>query len=327
MFKICVVGCGYMAKEGHGPAYAKYAAAHEGVILAGCCDLDRAKAEEFQQAFGFQKAYTDYGGMLDEMQPDVVCLLSSVQATCPLALGILKRGFALLLEKPPGKNREEIEAINRQAEEKQLPVRTAFNRRYTPLILKMKQMMSGEKIYHITYQMYRYNRRDADFSTTAIHAIDAVKYIAGADYAQAGFHFQELPQYGDQVANVYLQGQMENGIAAQITLVPMGNAVVERITVNTDQATYFVELPFWKNPDSPGHLRRVVANQVTDDISGADLVDRCEMFEESGFYEENRIFFDQLRHNAPRTNDLPSAIQSVEMADCIRRRIPEYRKK
>ena len=62
------------------------------------------------------------------------------------------------------------------------------------------------------------------------------------------------------------------------------------------------------------------------DISGAALVDCCEMYEESGFYEENRSFFEHLRAGEKPQNDLPSGIQGVEIADCIRKRITVYKK-
>ncbi len=89
-------------------------------------------------------------------------------------------------------------------------------------------------------------------------------------------------------------------------------------------ASYFVELPFWGNPDSPGRLKRVVGNEITHDIPGDALVDECIMFEESGFYEENRGFFEHLRSGAPVYCDLEAAIQSVEIADCIRKRWSRY---
>lgn len=325
-FSVCLIGCGAMANGGHGPALQKYARTHENIRLAGCCDIDRAKAEHFKNAFGFEKAYTDFEAMLDEIRPQAVCLISPVNATCDLAVRILEKGYPLFLEKPPGRSRAEIERIHAAAQRAGVTVFTAFNRRYTPLLLRLKEWIKEERIFNITYQMYRYNRRDADFSTTSIHALDAVRHLAGSDYADAHFTYQELPEAGKSVANIYIDARMENGAHAQLSLVPMGGVIAERATVNTDRATYFLELPFWENLDSPGHLRRMANNAVTHDISGDTLIDACVMFEDSGFYEENRRFLDHLIGGAPRMNDLPLAIQPVEMADCIRRRITTYEK-
>ena len=45
MFKICLIGCGSVATSGHGPSLQKYVATHPDTLLAGCCDLDAAKAD------------------------------------------------------------------------------------------------------------------------------------------------------------------------------------------------------------------------------------------------------------------------------------------
>lgn len=324
MFKICVIGCGYMAKAGHGPAFRKYAAEHEGIVLAGCCDIKAEAAAEFAAAFGFQRSYTDYRVMLDEIKPDVVSLLSPVALTSALAVDILRMGYPLILEKPPGRNKSEILAIDEAAREAGVSVRTAFNRRYTPLVKKLKELIGHERILNITYQMYRSGRRDPDFSTTSIHAIDAVRFIADSSYQCLSLTFQELPEAGDGVANIYINGETKSGAVVQLSLVPMGGTIAERISVNTDMATYYVELPFWKNHDSPGSLLRVVGMDITHRITGDTLVTSTEMFEESGFYEENSSFFDHLRSGGATINDTIDGLQPVEIADCIRRRIKRY---
>ena len=194
MFKICVIGCGAMAKSGHGPAFKKYAQEYNDTLLAGCCDIKREAAEEFAATFGFSRAYTDYRVMLDEVKPDVVSLLSPVELTSELAVSVLKLGYPLILEKPPGRNREEILAIDRAAREAGVSVRTAFNRRYTPLVQKLKELLADEKIMNITYQMYRRGRSEPDFSTTSIHAIDAVSFVGGGKYKNVSITSRSFPR-------------------------------------------------------------------------------------------------------------------------------------
>ncbi len=69
----------------HGPAYTKYAANHTGVVLAACCDINKTKAVEFRDRFGFARHYTDFVAMLDAEHPDAVCLNVPVSLTCELA--------------------------------------------------------------------------------------------------------------------------------------------------------------------------------------------------------------------------------------------------
>lgn len=326
MFKICVIGCGAMSSGGHGPSFAKYKNDYDDVSLAACCDLDAEKAKDYMEKFGFEKYYTDYSTMLEEIKPDAVSLVCPVKFTSDMAVDIIRKGYNLILEKPPGLNREEAERILNAANEGKVYVRTAFNRRYTPLILKLKESLKGKRIFNITYQMYRYQRNDADFATTAIHAIDAMKNIVGADYRKIDFIYQNVPEVGDFAANIYMSCEFENGTAGQLTIVPLGGSVIERITVNAMDETYFVELPFWNNLDVPGSFRAIKKNELTDDVSGDSLIDSGEMFEEMGFYEENRSFFEMIRNKEPISNDLESGIQSVDIANCIRERKSVYEK-
>ena len=326
MFKICVVGCGGMTFSGHAPGFKKYFEDYEDVCLAGCCDINEEAARKLKEEFGFESYYTDFNLMLDEIKPDVVSLLCPVKLTKPLSIEIMKKGYNIIMEKPPGLNKEEIEEMLAQAEESKVFARTAFNRRYAPLVKKLKELIKDKRMFNITYQMYRYSRSDADFATTAIHAIDVVKNIVGSDYKKINFTYQELPDIGENVANIYMDCKFENGVIGQISLVPMAGAVVERITVNTLDESYFVELPFWNNLDVPGRLRGVKANELVVDISGTELIDTGEMFEEMGFYEENRDFFELLRSGAEVSCDLSSGVQSVDIANYIRTRKAEYSK-
>lgn len=324
MFKICVIGCGAMSTTGHGPSFRKYKADHPDTCLAGCCDLSEEKAQRYAQSFGFDAWYTDYPAMLDAIKPDAVALICPVALTKELSIDIMQRGYHIILEKPPGLNSDQIGQMLAVAKEKGVFVRTSFNRRYTPLILKLKELLAGKRIFNITYQMYRKARRDADFATTAIHAIDAVKYIAGSDYARVDFTYQELPEEGQNVANYQLSGRFENGVMAQIALVPMGGALFERIAVNTLNETYFVELPIKTSPDGNGRLRMFREGVCALDIPGQTLVDEAEMFQQCGFYEENRGFFEMIRSGTAPTCDLESGMQSVDIANCLRNRKQAY---
>lgn len=327
MFKICVVGCGNMSTSGHGPAYKKYYEEYKDVCLCSCCDLDEEKAKKYKESFGFDNYYTDYEKMLDEIKPDVVCLMSPVKLTKELSISIINKGYNIILEKPPGLNREEILEMIKAAEKNNVYVRTAFNRRYTPLVMELKKQLIGKRIFNITYQMYRSGRKESFFETTASHAIDVTKNIIGSDYKRVTIDYQECPDLGEKVANYYLNCEFENGVFAQISLVTNGGVIVERATVNTHNETYFLELPFWKNIDDPGRLRGIRSGEgVFLDIDGMSLVDSDAMFETSGFYEENRSFFEQIRKNEGPTCDLESGIQTVDLINCIANRIKEYNK-
>ena len=312
-----------MSTAGHGPSFAKYKKEYTDVCLSACCDLNEDKAIAYKEKFGFEKHYTDYKKMLDEIRPDVVALMSPVNYTKELSISIINMGYNIILEKPPGLNVEEITEMINATKEKSIYVRTAFNRRYTPLILKLKELIKNKQIFNITYQMYRYGRNDDDFATTAIHAIDVVKNIAGADYKKIDFKYQNVPGYSENVVNIYMDAEFENGTMSQISLVRMGGAVIERLTVNTLGESYFVELPVWNNLDCPGCIKVIKEAKLANVIDGNDIAEN-EMYIQSGFYEENRSFFEMIRNEKSPYSDLESGIQSVDIANYIRAGKKEY---
>ena len=106
----------------------------------------------------------------------------------------------------------------------------------------------------------------------------------------------------------------------------MGGAQFERIALNTINHTYFVNLPIQGCFDQPGELVHFKQKQFIEKIDGASLVDSKEYFEGAGFYNENRLFFEHIRNSNEIICDLATAIQSVELEDCVRKSKKIYKK-
>jgi predicted dehydrogenase len=328
-FKIGVIGCGGIAFNMHGPAYRKYADLHDDTVLAACCDIDAAKMSEFKKQFGFRAGYTDYKEMLKIEKPDLVCLNVPVHLTSPMACDILRAGFPLILEKPPGRNREEVLAILDAAEKGKAAHMVAFNRRFNPVITALREELKNnfrpDEIQTLQCEFYRVNRRDSDFSTTAIHGIDTLRFIADADYEEIHFYYQDLPFAGEGVRNIFMQGRFTSGAFAQLRFCPMTGVRVERITVMVKDSSYFAMLPYNDSIDSPGKLLHYRRDKLEKKISGESLTGgSTEIFETNGFYNEDAAFFDAVKNNLVPPSQLSTTLQSVELEDCIRRRVPVY---
>ena len=112
MFKICLIGCGYMTRDGHGPSCAQYAQTHSDTVLAACCDINLEVAQAACEQFGFRRAYTDYREMVEKEQPDVVMAITPVALTAQVSMELLNRNIPVFLEKPPGMNPEQAHAIH-----------------------------------------------------------------------------------------------------------------------------------------------------------------------------------------------------------------------
>lgn len=319
---ICTIGCGGMSRNGHGPSYAKYAETHPEFERLACCDLDAARAAAYQRKFGFARSYTDFEQMLEVEQPDAVCLIAPVQYTCQLGCQLLDLGYPLFLEKPPGLDTSETDQLIAAAERGGVPTQVALNRRYAPLVQDLKQQLAEAGTpRRLSCEFTRVRRRDDDFATTAIHGIDTVRYLAGADYAEVRFRYQELPDQGPHVANLYLDAVMTNGAVASLSFTPCVGLLTERYTVHTDEQSHYLYFPSWGNVDAPGRVLSYINGEPSSEVLGDAS---HEMFEQSGFAAENAAFFDALQAGDAPTPNIAESRQSVAVAQCLRERVAEY---
>lgn len=319
-FKICHIGCGGMSVRGHGPALKKYAEDYPDTTRAGCCDLDLTRAEKFAEAYGFDKAFAGWEEMLDEITPDAVSLAVPVQYTAEMSVAILKKGYHLLTEKPPGMNTGQCMAIMLAAEESGRKAAAAFNRRYMPLVKSLKEKLGVKPIRHIKYDFFRSGRKDADFSTTAIHGIDTVKMIAGCSYGDLAVTYQKLGT--TPVGNIFITGTTDFDATVSLNFYPDSGFTAERATVILDDETFFLNIPVWGCYDHPGSLMHFKKNELVELIEGEDT----EQFILNGFYDEHRDFYESVRNGAPVPHAISDSLQSVEIMELIRNHRTSYKR-
>jgi len=336
-FKIALIGCGAMANNMHGPAIRKYVEEHPNTIFAACCDINEDNARTFAEKFNIPAYYTCIDTMLDTEKPNAVNLIAPEPLTAELSCKILDKGYPLIMEKPPGLTGVETRCMMFAAAD--TPNTVAFNRRYMPIVLKTKiilgdwcAMTEGNHILDIRYNMVRHNRTDTNFATTAIHGIDLVRYLADANYKKVNFRYQNFPHIGETVANFFLDCEMENGIHASLSFQPISHINIERVEINTTGGLWELQLPIWAGcHDGNGKITRYENNEIAwerDIINVFYSPDDTADYVLGGFYYENAIFYNNLRKgiNRPDIYGIESGLQSVEIAECIQKRMAEYRK-
>jgi len=262
--------------------------------------------------------------MLDAERPDAVSLVVPVERTGELAGLILEWGFPLLLEKPPGRTVAEVDRMIAAAGG--IVHQVAFNRRFAPLVRELKRRLDdvGSPLQHVRYEMARVDRRDPDFSTTAIHGVDAVRFLAGSDYAEVRFRYQPLAGVGPGVVNVFLDAVMESGVTAQLGFCPLAGVVVERATLHARDHTFELHLGIWDSVDAPGRVRHFEHGRLHREVAGDSVAERDAPFVHGGFYGEYESFLVALREGRPPSPSLEEARQSVAVMECMRERRNEY---
>jgi myo-inositol 2-dehydrogenase / D-chiro-inositol 1-dehydrogenase len=339
-FTICSVGCGSWAREAHGPSLVRYRQDRSEVRLAACCDVEAARARRFRDDFGYGAHYTDMEAMLAAEKPSAVSLAVQPAATAALAARIIARGVPVILEKPPGLTAEETRSIIEATVRAGVPTRVAFNRRYMPLVARLVQLMRAEGnpfMGHIHLDFYRVGRTDADFSTTAIHAVDLVRFLAGADYAAVSLSYGSHPR--PAIDDVFLDCTFVSGCTGRISICPGAGVAMERLAVSgggtstsgSDKSTcggnwtFLASLPGQGGEDPPGGLVQYVNGKQTATVGPEDEACTGTAVERNGFYAENAGFFDDLRAGRKPPGGVEDALQSVEIAECIRKRETLYK--
>lgn len=323
--KICVIGCGWVAMSNHGPALARYAAEHDDIHLAGCCDVNLTQAQIFQAKYGFLRAYDDYQQMLDIEQPQMVALLVPPALICEISCWLMNRGVAVLIEKPPGLALSEAQRIAEVAHITGTPHLVTFNRRFTPLVQQYLQVFtsrfSPKDIQHIDYQMVRIARDDADFSTTAIHGVDAVTYLARSSYTRVNLRYQPVNSVAgivNTVNNVFLDCILASGATANLSFLPFTGALTERAVIYLQEHIFYLDFPLSKGIDWPGRLLYLNKGECKLNLSGIDAAGGSEDWLLNGFYSENAHFLDALRNGVQPMSGIDTAIQSVAIMEAMR---------
>ena len=325
-FRVCVIGCGEHSRAAHGPSLRRYAAAHSDVVLDACCDRDAIRAESWRAEFGFRRTLSDVSAVLGEA-PDALILAVTPSVACGIAEEVLRRGIPVLLEKPPALDVRGARRLARLSTA--VPHLVAFNRRFFPLMSELHSALhdssSPGTVQVISYTMIRVDRRDPDFSTTAIHAFDAVRFLAGSDYAELRFSYRDVPGMGPGVTDVVAEGRMRSGTRVLLSICPAAGAVIERVEAHVPGHSYFLHLPVWNALDAPGRLIHLHDGKVIEDRRGEGEAKAADLVETNGFLAEITTFLDGLRSGRALSPDLVSSVQSVEVMQAMRRRRPVYR--
>jgi len=134
-----VIGAGGFAKGVLLPALAKTPAR-----LAYLADLNAAAAKHGAAKFGVEKAITDYKMILDDPVVNTVFVLVGHHLHARFVIEALEAGKNVFVEKPLAMNQEElceIEEAYAGAKGRQLML--GFNRRFSPHVAKIKQLLAG----------------------------------------------------------------------------------------------------------------------------------------------------------------------------------------
>lgn len=323
--RLMLVGCGSIATSVYAPSLQRIVKEDNSLTLTGCCDLNATAAKDMQKLLGFAHSGTDLLQMARELKPDVMLLATSVTATVNVGLLASNVGCPLMIEKPPGLTGDETRRLADGLRKRGILHQVAFNRHYMPLIRELKRNLVAQKgIRHIQISMYRHQRFEPTFFTTAIHDVDLAYYLADAPYHKVHYQYQDMPWCGDGVCNIYMNGEFANGITFQLAFLVNSGIVGERIMVSGEECSWEVQLPVWDGTDIPGFYRYYEKGILEQSKSGNEISDGQALFETNGFYAEIKSFLQAVRSGVQPLENMDYAVQPVEVSSLIHQKETEY---
>ena len=315
MIRIAIAGCGEHSRASHAAPLARYAAAHPNEIeLLAACDLDLERASEFCRSFGFLRPYKDLDQMLSVEKPDACVSVMPIDKIVEIGIKLLEARIPCVIEKPLGTSLTEIEKLAQVARDTQTPHMVSVNRRFMPYLNHARSWIHEHgPLRYVRASQVRHQRTETDFIwETAIHALDALRYIAGEIEA---FEVTLQQPKTNQAAWYLIALRFENGTVGQLEVLPTAGMVEESYEFFADGCRARVtagsgpqrSLQCWKS----GEL--VLESQATDE-QPEDL--------RNGSYQEVEEFVRALQTGTrpqPCIDDiLPSARISFAIADRAR---------
>jgi len=317
---ICMIGCGYFAEFCHGPAQRRYAAAHPDVQLAACCDLDGDRARAHATAFGFARHYTDMAAMLAAENPDAIVAAVPPRMTCAVGGLVLQQGVPVLLEKPPGISLAELERLITAADRSGSRVQVAFNRHYMPVMRRALEILEADippaAVGQIDYEMVRFDRWEPDFSTTAIHALDAVLFLSRSPFRAAEIRLQVQRAKDREAVNVTIEAECASGTRVRVNIQPVAGVNADSASVHALGQSLALRLPVSPLSAADGSLEHWRGDRLVTTFTDRDR----DVVEKLGVFGETEAFFDAVRSGAALSPSLRDCRQQVALMEAIRLR-------
>ena len=241
MIRIALVGCGEHSRASHAAPLARYAAAHPDEIkLSAACDLNSERAVEFCRSFGFVQAYEDLDQMLEVEKPDACVSVMPMDKISDVGIKLLQRRVPCVIEKPLGTSLPAIEQLAGVARQTQTPHMVSVNRRFIPYVNQARSWMHERgPLRYVRASQVRHQRSESDFIwSTAIHAIDALRYIAGdVEKFDVIFSRSETSDATWYIISL----RFESGTTGQVEILPTAGMVEELYELFGEDALSFNE--------------------------------------------------------------------------------------
>lgn len=190
-FKVCVVGCGNIART-----HLSVLSALENVEISGVVDCKNERADAFAEKYGCV-AYYDFEKMLSESEVDCVHICTPHYLHAKMAQSALKKGINVLCEKPCAISESDLNVLKSAVLESRAQFGVCFQNRYNACVGLAKRIIESESYGPLqgVGGCVRWFRDETYYSddwhgkaekegggvltNQAIHTVDLLRYLVG----------------------------------------------------------------------------------------------------------------------------------------------------
>jgi myo-inositol 2-dehydrogenase/D-chiro-inositol 1-dehydrogenase len=306
MIRLGLIGCGEHSEGGHAVPLARYKAAHPGEIeLTAACDLNLERAQLFCRQHGFLHPYRDVNEMLARHKLDGCIAVVPVERISELGIQLLTQSIPCVVEKPLGASLAEGKALLTAAQATNTLNMVSVNRRFMPFLNHaLEWTRIAGSLRYVRCVMLRHERHEPEFLwATAVHAIDAMRYIAGK-VSDAKIHALG-PR--DAAAKWYSIGlSFASGVFGRLDVLPTAGMLDETYELIGEDFRVVVACPF--GPERGVRCfrenRMVLAEAATGNMP-EDVLNGC--------YDETAEFIRALTRKEPARPSIEEVFPSVEL--------------
>ena len=309
---IALIGAGGMANGVHYPSLRDC----EDVNLVGLCDLVPSKLHATAEKFEIDKTFSDYREMLEKTSPDAVYVLMPPQHLYPLVIHSLSQGIHVFIEKPPGVTLHQTKEMARAAEKNGCKTMVGFNRRFIPLLQKVKAIVEARGPMIQCMSTFHKNTPNALYydgvidvlTCDAIHAVDALRWLGGG----------EVKAVASDINSFYSERENSFNALVKFTSGASGYlgtnwAVGGRIHIFEMHAR---AISAYINPDAGGHAV-IHTPEGTTEITTEEAAGSNETYKTYGFYGESRHFVDCIQQDQQPLTCFEDAVKTMELVTAI----------
>jgi UDP-N-acetyl-2-amino-2-deoxyglucuronate dehydrogenase len=151
--KIGVIGCGFVAKMGHLPAYYQSPLSE----IVAISDPLESHLKQVQDKYKISKVYTNPSELLEDPDIDAVSICSPHWAHAEQAIHAAKNGKHILCEKPIATNLEDVDKMINAVEKNDIIFQTATQKRFDIGFQYIKQKIEEKDIgdiFHASVDWY-----------------------------------------------------------------------------------------------------------------------------------------------------------------------------